>query len=126
MLSKVAIFKIDTSKGTLYSKNSGKRNWPQEPNIPAYPDNEKYMGKQIHSHAYRSPDIFKNQRVLVVGSGKFRAQICRSIKARVYKNGHTTEPHFQADNIDGRHLFEEATIIYFGKTNNVKSKNHTV
>ena len=123
-----AIFKIDTSKGIFYSKTVvSATGTARNPFIPAYPDNEKYMGKQIHSHAYRSPDIFKNQRVLVVGSGNSGAQILAEVSKHAFTKWVTLqEPHFLADDIDGRYLFEEANNTYFGKTNNVASEKITL
>ncbi|GAB0095738.1 Flavin-containing monooxygenase [Sergentomyia squamirostris] len=39
------------------------------PHIPIYRDQDKFLGKQLHSHEYRSKDIFRGEQVLIVGSG---------------------------------------------------------
>ncbi|GAB0098864.1 hypothetical protein DMENIID0001_146680 [Sergentomyia squamirostris] len=39
------------------------------PHIPIYCGQDKFLGKQFHSHEYRKKDIFRNERVLIVGAG---------------------------------------------------------
>lgn len=39
------------------------------PFVPKYPGQEVFRGRQMHSHNYRSKDIFKGERILVVGAG---------------------------------------------------------
>ncbi|GAB0098601.1 Flavin-containing monooxygenase [Sergentomyia squamirostris] len=39
------------------------------PSYPDYPGREIYRGRQMHSHDYRSKDIFCGERVLVIGAG---------------------------------------------------------
>ncbi|GAB0099094.1 Flavin-containing monooxygenase [Sergentomyia squamirostris] len=41
----------------------------QTPHIPIYPGQDRFHGKQLHSHKYRRKDIFHGERVLIVGSG---------------------------------------------------------
>ncbi|WP_245624577.1 NAD(P)-binding domain-containing protein, partial [Belnapia moabensis] len=50
-----------------------------QPYIPAYSGRALFRGMQIHSSAYRSPDDFVDQRVLVVGGGNSGAQILADI-----------------------------------------------
>lgn len=38
-----------------------------EPRMPSYPG--EFTGEEIHSREYRSPDLFRGRRVLVVGAG---------------------------------------------------------
>ncbi|KAK6191286.1 hypothetical protein SNE40_003016 [Patella caerulea] len=38
------------------------------PNIPDYPGLKKFKGTTIHSHSYRSPDIFRDKTVLTIGA----------------------------------------------------------
>lgn len=40
--------------------------------IPEYEGRKTFVGKQVHSHEYRSPEAFKNENILVVG-GNFSA-----------------------------------------------------
>lgn len=80
------------------------------PYIPAYAGREDFVGKQIHSATYTSPDEFAGKRVLVVGGGNSGAQIV----AEVSKVANTTwvtqqEPSFLPDEVDGRYLFQAAT-----------------
>ena len=37
--------------------------------IPQLDGIDQFQGEQIHSHDYRTPDIFTNKRVLVIGAG---------------------------------------------------------
>lgn len=37
--------------------------------LPEYPGLDRFQGKVMHSVAYRSPDIFRGKRVLIVGAG---------------------------------------------------------
>ena len=40
-----------------------------KPRLPDYPGVELFQGKMLHSHSYRVPYPFKDQRVLIVGVG---------------------------------------------------------
>lgn len=40
--------------------------------IPSYEGKTVFQGKQIHSHDYRSPEMFENEKILVIG-GNFSA-----------------------------------------------------
>lgn len=40
-----------------------------EPVIPKIPGQEKFEGQIEHSHSFRSPECYKDLRVLVVGAG---------------------------------------------------------
>jgi dimethylaniline monooxygenase (N-oxide forming) len=40
------------------------------PFVPKIPGREVFEGKQLHSHLYRSPESFQNERVLVIGGGQ--------------------------------------------------------
>ncbi|WP_309629477.1 ArsO family NAD(P)H-dependent flavin-containing monooxygenase [Brevundimonas sp.] len=80
------------------------------PFTPAYPGLETYQGLQLHSAAYRRPDAFAGQRVLVVGGGNSGAQIMAEIAPIATADWITvTEPVFLPDDVDGRVLFERAT-----------------
>jgi dimethylaniline monooxygenase (N-oxide forming) len=40
------------------------------PFMPKIPGQEVFVGKQMHSHLYRSSDNYQNERVLVIGGGE--------------------------------------------------------
>jgi putative flavoprotein involved in K+ transport len=81
-----------------------------QPFIPPYSGRMLFRGKQIHSSAYRSPDEFVGQRVLVVGGGNSGAQILAEV-SRVAETAWVTlkPPRFLPDNVGGRVLFEHAS-----------------
>lgn len=80
------------------------------PYVPDYPEQEKYRGKQLHSADYRTPDDFRDQRVLVVGGGNSGAQIFAEVAEVADATWVTqSEPVFLPDEVDGRVLFERAT-----------------
>ncbi|EGV44511.1 FAD-dependent oxidoreductase [Bizionia argentinensis JUB59] len=121
------LFITKTDKGDFYSKTlvsaTGTAN---KPFIPKYPNATHFSGTQIHSVNYSNSDKFKDKNVLIVGGGNSGAQIL----AEVSKVAHTkwvtsNEPTFLPNDIDGRYLFNEATLKYLGKT--IKhSKDHSV
>ncbi len=78
--------------------------------ISEYPGQANFRGKQVHSSAYRSPDDFAGQRVLVVGGGNSGAQILAELSMVAETTWVTPEPpRFLPDYMDGRVLFERAT-----------------
>ncbi|MEX2527123.1 MAG: ArsO family NAD(P)H-dependent flavin-containing monooxygenase [Gemmatimonadota bacterium] len=83
------------------------------PVIPEYPGQDDFQGTQLHSAHYRSPDAFKGLRVLVVGGGNSGAQILAEV-SRVAQTTWVTlkEPVFLPDDIDGRYIFDQATLRY--------------
>ncbi|MEO8289102.1 MAG: ArsO family NAD(P)H-dependent flavin-containing monooxygenase [Chloroflexota bacterium] len=85
----------------------------ERPYVPVYPGQGLFKGTQIHSAHYRSPEPFAGKRVLIVGGGNSGAQILAEV-SRVARVDWVTrrEPHFMADNIDGRALFDVATRRY--------------
>ncbi|KAM7512112.1 hypothetical protein LguiB_010987 [Lonicera macranthoides] len=58
-----------------------------EPRLPNLPGIEKWPGKQIHSHNYRVPEPFRDQVVVMIGSGPSAYDISREI-ATVAKEVH--------------------------------------
>ncbi|PRA33671.1 ArsO family NAD(P)H-dependent flavin-containing monooxygenase [Pseudomonas poae] len=80
------------------------------PVIPAYPDQELFEGRQIHSALYVGPSGFEGKTVLVVGGGNSGAQIYAEISKVASATWVTQEaPKFLPDEVDGRVLFERAT-----------------
>jgi cation diffusion facilitator CzcD-associated flavoprotein CzcO len=50
-----------------------------DPRVPAFPGQEHWAGRQMHSHNYRSPDPFKGARVVVVGVSASGEDISREV-----------------------------------------------
>ncbi len=81
--------------------------------MPSYPGQEDFGGVQLHSSRYRRPDAFAGQRVLVVGGGNSGAQIMAEVPPVAEATWVTREtPAFLPEDVDGRHLFEQATRRY--------------
>lgn len=81
--------------------------------IPDYPCRDSFQGVQVHSAHYRSPEEFRNKRVLVVGGGNSGAQIMAELSLVADATWVTRrEPQFLPDDVDGRHLFDRATQKY--------------
>lgn len=80
-------------------------------NAPAYPDyheNSSYRGRHMHSHDYRYPEIFKDEKILVIG-GNFSAVDIAQQTAKFAKS--ITWSH---------HLEHQPDLAMFGK--NVSDK----
>ncbi|EFJ25343.1 hypothetical protein SELMODRAFT_413958 [Selaginella moellendorffii] len=52
-----------------------------QPRVAQIPGIEKWPGKQYHSHTYRTPDLFKDQVVAVIGNGPSGQDLCSDIAA---------------------------------------------
>lgn len=80
------------------------------PFIPEYPGRSAFVGVQLHSAHYQSPEAFAGKRVLVVGGGNSGAQIMAEVSLVADATWVTvTEPLFLPDDVDGRVLFQRAT-----------------
>lgn len=85
------------------------------PFIPDYPCRESFTGIQQHSAHYRSPDVFRNRRTIVVGGGNSGAQIVAELSEVTQVTWVTmTPPVFLPDDVDGRVLFERASARILG------------
>ncbi len=85
----------------------------ERPYVPDYPGSKAFVGVQLHSAHYRSPLDFLGQRVLVVGGGNSGAQILAEVSRIANASWVTlTEPTFLPDDVDGRYLFDQATVRY--------------
>lgn len=81
------------------------------PFISPYANSSLYGGVQIHSAHYQSPDVFAGKKVLIVGGGNSAAQILAEISQVAQTTWVTlTQPTFLPDDVDGRVLFERATL----------------
>ncbi|XP_044487618.1 flavin-containing monooxygenase FMO GS-OX-like 4 isoform X2 [Mangifera indica] len=58
-----------------------------QPRIAEIPGIESWPGKQIHSHNYRTPEPFRDQVIVLIGSSASAVDICRDI-AGVAKEVH--------------------------------------
>ncbi len=112
------VFEVITRKGSYYSKVVvSATGTATGPFIPAYPQQSKYRGVQIHSMDYGDPQEFKDKKVLVVGGGNSGAQILAEVSKVAETKWVTPEaPNFLPVEIDGRYLFHQATERYFGKS----------
>lgn len=86
------------------------------PFIPAYPGQDLFRGTQLHSAFYRSPEPFRDQRVLAIGGGNSGAQIFAELALVAAATWVTVqEPTFLPDEVDGRVLFERASARVRGE-----------
>lgn len=107
-------FKLQTSDGEYFAKAviSATGTW-SAPFIPDVKGKELFQGIQIHSAHYRSPEIFKDKKVLIVGGGNSGAQLLAEISKEAQTEWSTLEnPTFLPDDVDGRVLFDTATAMY--------------
>ncbi|MET8327350.1 ArsO family NAD(P)H-dependent flavin-containing monooxygenase [Streptomyces sp. NPDC005181] len=80
------------------------------PFVPAVPGRTEFKGTQLHTVEYRRPADGARQRVIVVGGGNSGAQIAADVAYDTDLTWVTLrEPHYLADDIDGRALFDHAT-----------------
>lgn len=106
-------FEVHTVQGDVYQTPvviSATGTWCN-PYTPKYRNAEVFKGVQLHSAHYQDASAFEGQRVVVVGGGNSGAQIL----AEVSKVARTTwvtlqTPRFLPDEVDGRVLFERATL----------------
>lgn len=83
----------------------------RNPYIPEVEGRADFLGSQIHSAHYQSPEAFKDKAVVVVGGGNSGAQVLAEVSLLAASTTWVTSkpPAFLADDVDGRVLFERAT-----------------
>jgi cation diffusion facilitator CzcD-associated flavoprotein CzcO len=87
-------------------------NWAH-PIIPDVPGQSVFKGLILHSANYNGPAQFTGLRVVVVGGGNSGAQIVAELSQVADVTWATLRPPtFLPDEIDGRYLFEQATLRY--------------
>lgn len=66
---------VHTDHGSWRSATlvNGTGTWDR-PHWPAYPGRERFRGRQLHTHDYRSAEEFRGQHVVVVGAGTSAVQ----------------------------------------------------
>ena len=108
-----SVFEVQTSDNQLFQCRalvSATGTWGN-PFIPPYANSSLYEGLQVHSAHYQSPDAFAGKEVLIVGGGNSAAQILAEISQVADTTWVTlTPPTFLPDDVDGRVLFERATL----------------
>jgi cation diffusion facilitator CzcD-associated flavoprotein CzcO len=105
---------VESDRGVYQARAvvSASGTW-RKPYIPRYPGQELFGGIQLHSADYRTPELFRGMRVLIVGGGNSGAQILAEVSEIAETTWVTIEPpRFLSDNVDGRVLFERATVRY--------------
>ena len=114
---KNGLFKLTTTKGTFQSKTVISATGTfKNPFIPEIPGRQKFRGKQFHSSEYRTPEEFKNQKVVIVGEGNSGAQILAEV-SKVAETFWSTrqKPEYLPDDVDGRVLFDVASAKYYAE-----------
>jgi putative flavoprotein involved in K+ transport len=80
------------------------------PFVPHYPGMQRFRGRLLHSAAYRGPQGFEGQRVVVVGGGNTGAQLLAELSEVAATTWVTLRPpRFLPDDVDGRALFAVAS-----------------
>jgi putative flavoprotein involved in K+ transport len=104
---------VETDRGTYRARAvvSATGSWAS-PVVPRVPGADAFGGHTLHSSAYAGPEPFREARVVVVGGGNSGAQIVADLLdvAREVTWATLVPPHFLPDDVDGRYLFEQATI----------------
>ena len=107
-------FRLDTSEGDVHARAvvSATGTW-SSPVMPALPGQNEFRGVLLHSATYAGPAPFAGRRLIVVGGGNSGAQIFAELSGVARVTWATREPPtFLPDEVDGRHLFEQATARY--------------
>src|SRR5690606_4158172 len=108
---------VRTSRGAWSAKAvvSATGTW-SHPYVPDYPGRESFQGSQVHSAHYEKPAPYAGKRVLVVGGGNSGAQILAEV-SKVAATCWVTlaPPVFLPDDVDGRFLFDRATMRWRAK-----------
>ncbi|MEM7417729.1 MAG: ArsO family NAD(P)H-dependent flavin-containing monooxygenase [Gemmatimonadota bacterium] len=107
-------FVLHTSVGELFARAviSATGTW-RNPVLPKPSGGDRFEGVQLHSAEYRNAVPFVGQRVAVVGGGNSAAQILAEVSRVAEVLWCTLEPpSFLPDDVDGRYLFDQATIRY--------------
>lgn len=109
------LLELETSVGTRRARAvvSATGSWAN-PYRPTLEGEAEFTGRSLHSAFYDGPVSLAGQRVVVVGGGNSGAQIVADLldTAAEVTWATLTPPHFLPDEVDGRYLFEQATLRY--------------
>lgn len=99
------LLEVETDRGFWYTRTiiNATGTWTK-PFIPYYPGIKKFRGTQFHTVTYPGPDAFRQQKVLVVGSGASAVQFIGALAgvANDILWATRTPPRWRATNaIDG-------------------------
>ena len=111
------VLSVETTEGTHPARAviSATGTW-RNPVVPNVPGRQLFRGLQLHSAEYRNADDLQGKRVAVVGAGNSAAQILAEVSKVAETVWCTLEtPRFLPDDVDGRYLFDQATIRYRAK-----------
>lgn len=86
------------------------------PFVPRVEGATSFRGRQLHSAHYGGPEEFEGQRVAVVGGGNSGVQITADLvdHAAQVSLVSARRLRFLPDDVDGRHLFDQATARLSG------------
>lgn len=107
-------YRLETTEGPVLARAlisaTGTWSHPVQPTPPGY---ERFKGEQLHSAHYDNQSRFANKRVAIVGGGNSAAQILAELSKVADTLWCTLEaPTYLPDDVDGRYLFDQATIRY--------------
>ncbi|QNE77230.1 FAD-dependent oxidoreductase [Streptomyces finlayi] len=106
------LLRVEAATGTWRARAviSATGTWGR-PFLPALANGAEFRGQQLHTVDYRSPSDLTGRRVVVVGGGNSGAQIAADLAATTDLTWVTQRPpRFLPDDIDGRALFDVATV----------------
>jgi cation diffusion facilitator CzcD-associated flavoprotein CzcO len=105
---------LDTTAGRIRARAvvSATGTWAN-PIVPEISGQDEFSGFTTHSGMYDGPATYVGKRVLVVGGGNSGAQIFAELSLVADATWVTRDPpSFLPDEVDGRYLFEQATVRY--------------
>lgn len=106
-------FRVESDAGPVRARRviSATGTWGR-PFVPEVAGRAVFAGVQLHSGQYRRAEAFAGQDVIIVGGGNSGAQILAEVSLLARRAVWVTErePTFLPDEVDGRVLFERATI----------------
>lgn len=106
--------RVVTSVGEVHARAvvSATGTWAN-PLVPEISGRSSFAGEVVHAAHYAGPQRYAGRRVIVVGGGNSGAQIVAELSEVATVTWATREPPtFLPDEVDGRYLFEQATLRY--------------
>lgn len=88
------------------------------PFIPNYKRQEEFKVKEIHSHVYRSPEIFRDEKVLIVGGNNSAVDLiidsCKMSKFSILWSNHIPSENLDLSQFEGE-VISKPDILEFLK-----------